>query len=213
MSPVVVFDFDGTVADTLPLCYYAFQQVFRTFDQRELTAEDVAGMFGPPETGILNQHLANQARMADAVEWYYRTYEDSHQTHVIPFEPVHQLLQDLNRDGYRLAVCTGKGRRGLEISLHQLGLQGLFEVTITGDDVAEPKPHPEGLLAIMQRMPRDGGAMLMVGDSDADIEAAKRAGIQSVRVDWFSSIPREFQTAPDYVCGTVDALRAILANA
>lgn len=213
MGPVVVFDFDGTVAVTLPLCYYAFQQVFRTFDQREVSAEDVAGMFGPPEAGILHQHLVNQARIEDAVAWYDRSYEASHETHVQPFEPVHQLLQDLNREGYRLAVCTGKGRRGLEISLRQLGLQGLFEMEITGDDVAMPKPHPEGLLAIIERMAGDVNTMLMVEDSDADIEAAKRVGIRSVRVDWFSSVPHAFQTTPDCVCATVDALRTVLAHA
>ena len=53
----IIFDFDGTVADTLPTIYYSFQTIFKQFDDEELNDEDVKAMFGPSEVGIINHKL------------------------------------------------------------------------------------------------------------------------------------------------------------
>lgn len=53
----IIFDFDGTLANTLPLCFEAFRQVFKTFDNRDLTNNEIKAMFGSSETGIIRNNL------------------------------------------------------------------------------------------------------------------------------------------------------------
>ncbi|WKB34645.1 HAD hydrolase-like protein [Terrilactibacillus sp. S3-3] len=56
----VLFDFDGTLADTLPLTFHGLKSVFRTFDDRAMDNDDILSMFGPTEDGIIERHLQNR---------------------------------------------------------------------------------------------------------------------------------------------------------
>lgn len=211
VKKTLVFDFDGTVADTLPICFYAFQQVFLTFDRREVTNEEIYAMFGPSEVGMIEQNLTNQSEIPYAILHFYQTYQDKHGEYVHPFTPLHTLLVDMKKMGYQLAIFTGKGRRSLDISIAQLGLDGLFDILISGDDVTKPKPDPQGLDIIMKQLNSQPQEMLMIGDSDADIEAGIRANVRTVRVDWFSSVsPRSFKCQPDYVATVVNELTELI---
>lgn len=73
----VIFDFDGTLADTLPVCFLAFEAVFREFDNREVTTEEIKAMFGPSETGIIRENLKNN-NYDEAIELYYEIYSKRH---------------------------------------------------------------------------------------------------------------------------------------
>lgn len=207
----VVFDFDGTVADTLPICYYAFQQVFQTYDQTERTISEIQQMFGPSEAGIIQQNVKNQMDINAAVSAFYRHYEERHQDYVRPFAPIHALLADMRDKGLQIAIFTGKGRKSLDISLKELNLSGLFDIMVTGDDVIHPKPHPEGLHHIMTALGCRPNNTIMVGDSDADVEAAIRAEVTSIRADWMPrTSPENFHFEPDHVFTEVDQLRRFL---
>ncbi len=211
MIKTVIFDFDGTLADTLPICYYAFQQVFLTYDKREITEAEIKAMFGPSEVGILQNNLVNQTHIEDAISDYYHHYEEKHEYCVHPFEPVNRLLSDMREAGFQIAIFTGKGRRSLDISLNQLRLNGFFDVIITGDDVTNPKPNPQGLQLIMQSIGSRPEETVLLGDSDADIEAGKRVNVQSVRVQWLpDSVMENFHYKPGYVFRTVDECRRFL---
>jgi pyrophosphatase PpaX len=210
VKKAVVFDFDGTVADTLPVCFYAFQQVFRKFDGRELTKEEILAMFGPSEADIIGQNLTNQSEITNAISYYYQSYQEKHNEYVRPFTSLHDLLLDMKKAGYQIAIFTGKGRRSLDISLNQLKLN-LFDILIAGDDVTQPKPDPQGLFIIMEELDSQPRDIIMIGDSDADIEAGMRANVQTVRVEWLpSALPRSFRRKPDYVFTEVKELRSLL---
>ena len=79
----IIFDFDGTLANTLPICYYAFQCVFNEFDSRNLSIEEIKAMFGPSETGIIRENLSNSNKDA-AIELYYAKYSERHNQLVTP---------------------------------------------------------------------------------------------------------------------------------
>ena len=110
-----------------------------------------------------------------------------------------------------MAWLTGKGHADLAISLRHLGLDDTFDMVVTSDDVAKPKPHPEGLYAIANGLLCDVNGMIMIGDSDADVEAAHQAGIRSVCVSWFATVFRDFRAVPDDVCTSVEELRRLLS--
>lgn len=195
----VIFDFDGTLADTLPVCFLAFESVFKKFDNREVTTDEIKAMFGPSETGIIRKNLKN-TKHETAIELYYEIYKERHDEVVQKNEEIINLLRGLKEKGYKLGIVTGKARKSLDISMECLGLSTYFDVIITGDDVEYPKPHPEGInkaLAYLELSPVDA---IFLGDSDADIAAGQQANVYTIGVHWLPNYQTiEFSIQPDEV--------------
>ena len=86
----IIFDFDGTLADTLPVCFYAFQAVFKEFDNIEVTSDEIKAMFGPSETGIIRENLIDKNH-DKAIELYYEKYSEKHRELVLDNEEINDL--------------------------------------------------------------------------------------------------------------------------
>ncbi|WP_025028923.1 HAD family hydrolase [Caldalkalibacillus mannanilyticus] len=195
----ILFDFDGTLADTLPICFYSFQKVFQKYDNRELSNHDILAMFGPSEIGIIKQNLSNKMFVEQAIEDYYDMYHSKHSELVKPNEGIINMINDLKIKGISLGIVTGKARRSYEISINHLFGLDPFEISITGDDVLYPKPHPEGILKAIKLLDSSIENTLFIGDSDADIKAGIDAGVSTVGVNWLdNSHGSIFTYKPDY---------------
>ena len=186
----IIFDFDGTLANTLPICFYAFQHVFKVFDNKDLTSNDIKEMFGPSETGIIRNNLSN-INKEDAIEYYYEKYSEVHKSLVEINPEILELLNSIKAAEIKIGIFTGKAKRSLDISLKALDMEGLFDVIITGDDVINPKPHPEGLLKALSLLEVKNSEAIYIGDSDADIAAGIRANVFTIGVQWLP----EYQTS------------------
>ncbi|WP_042220652.1 HAD family hydrolase [Oceanobacillus manasiensis] len=187
----ILFDFDGTLANTLPVAYYAFQQVFHMYDGKELTDEDVRNMFGPPEPEIIRGNLQHTDK-EKAVDRFLEIYEQHHEALVKPDQEITDMIKTLKERGYKLAIITGKSRASLGISLKALEMnEGWFDSIVTGDDVGNAKPHPEGILNTLRDLNIEKSEAMFIGDSNADIEAGKRADVFTIGVQWLP----EFQTS------------------
>lgn len=198
MLRTIILDFDGTLADTLPLCYYSFQNVFQEFDNRILTGSDILSMFGPSEVGIIHSNLLSHDKEA-AVEKYYKWYKEKHHEYVDKNIEIANLLLGLKRKGFQLAIVTGKARRSLDISLEALELDSLFDYIITGDDVIKPKPNPEGIFHVLNALNITKEQAVFIDDSDADILVGKQAGVLTIGVQWLPNYQSpEFSVQPDY---------------
>ncbi|WP_308635940.1 HAD family hydrolase [Paenibacillus silvisoli] len=196
----VLFDFDGTLADTLPLSFKAFKAVFLKYDNRSVTEEEIVAMFGPTEDDIIARNLRNTAAIEQAVQDYYDIYESGHFDERQNNQDISQLLQTLKSRGIRIGVVTGKSRKGFEISSAALQLSDYWEVSITGDDVERPKPHPEGVEKALELLQADKEEAVFLGDSNADIKAGKTAGLRTYGVQWLSTYQSAtFETPPDRV--------------
>ncbi|MFK3938178.1 HAD family hydrolase [Alkalihalobacillus sp. NPDC078783] len=179
----ILFDFDGTLADTLPVCFKAFQDVFRSFDEVELTDEDIVMMFGPSETGIIRNQLKHPDVEA-AIERYYASYSEHHNKLVEKNGDIRALLEKLKTAGYQLGIITGKAQRSLDLSLQALDMRSYFDVLISGDDVNKPKPDPEGIELALHQLGAQKESAIYLGDSDADLLAGQRAYVQTGEVHW-----------------------------
>lgn len=186
----IIFDFDGTLANTLPICYFAFQSVFKEFDDREITPSEILEMFGPSEVGIIRDNLLSPYK-EEAIEHFYQQYSQFHKDLVKANQDIYELVTSLKEAGIKLGIFTGKAKRSLDISLEQLHMDGLFDVIITGDDVCNPKPDPEGLLKALSLVEVESSEAIFVGDSDADIIAGMQANVFTIGVQWLP----EYQTA------------------
>ncbi|WP_102262448.1 HAD family hydrolase [Mesobacillus jeotgali] len=200
----VLFDFDGTLADTLPVCFLAFESVFKKFDDRDVTTEEIKSMFGPSETGIIRENLKN-TNHEKAIELYYEIYRDRHENLVPKNEEIYTLLIELKKRGYKLGIVTGKARKSLDISLEYLELNNIFDVIVTGDDVVLPKPHPEGVNKALEELGVSNTEAIFLGDSDADILAGKHANVPTIGVQWLPNFQTiDFSIQPDEVYSKIN---------
>ena len=135
------------------------------------------------------------------------------------FPGIRHLLQDLNSSGCKLGILTQKDREfkieglcsGAASELDELGAASLFSVVIGSEDVFHHKPDPEGVALALDRLgvlPKDA---LMVGDSAADILAAKAAGCPSCHATWgLHGDATSLGTSPDFVARSPDDLRSLV---
>lgn len=199
----IIFDFDGTLANTLPVCDFSFQHVFKEFDQRELSSLEIRAMFGPSETGIIRKNLLH-GNTDEAIELYYAKYLEQHAQLVEHNHEIHELLMYLREKGIKLGIVTGKARRSLDISLKALQMEHFFDAIITGDDVTHPKPDPEGLFKALAMLHVNPQEAMFIGDSDADIQAGIQANVFTVGVQWLPDYQAaEFAVAPNSSYQTV----------
>lgn len=206
----IIFDFDGTLANTLPICDAAFQHVFREFDQRELSSAEIRGMFGPSETGIIRKNLLHPDT-EEAIELYYAKYLEQHSLFVEHNSEINELLLYLKEKGIKLGIVTGKARRSLDISLKALQMEHFFDAIITGDDVIHPKPDPEGVFKVLALLDASPQEAMFIGDSDADIQAGIEANVLTVGVHWLPDYQTlEFAVAPNSSYQTVAEFMASL---
>lgn len=207
----IVFDFDGTIANTLPLIYQTFNAVLEPRIGRRLPDAEIRSHFGPPDQVILGRYVDHVEREIAFAE-YIVLYERDHNQHVHLYDGMFALLDDCKKQGIRIGVMTGKSRVSAKISLRELGIGHFIDVLVAGDDVANPKPHPEGVIAAMQQLGhRDGEHGAMVGDSAADIYAGRGSGLYTIGVTWGVPEHDDLRAAhPDVVCDTVAQLRAEL---
>lgn len=209
----VLFDFDGTLADTLPLSFFAFQQVFKKYEHREVSREEIISMFGPTEEGIIVQNFTNQSNVESAIYEYYEIYKQGHLDLKHSSEEIHQLLSLLKAKGLFIGVITGKSRKAFNISVGSLTMSQFFDVSITGDDVRKAKPDPEGIEIALSVLAVSKDEAVFLGDSNADIMAGKSAGLRTFGVQWLSTFQSDhFDTKPDRIFTTVDGFIEEIPN-
>jgi pyrophosphatase PpaX len=207
----VLFDFDGTLADTLPLTFYAFRSVFQNYENKLMNNEEIVNTFGPTEEEIIKLNITNKDIVDSAIDHYYLIYEKKfHEMVRMPSEIV-DLIKDLSQQGIKMAIITGKSRRCLDICLKNLGISDFFITSITGDEVTKPKPDPEGIFKAIQLMDLRSHEVVFVGDSNADIMAGKSANILTIGAHWFETVQTtNFSMEPDHIFTRTEDLKSLI---
>jgi pyrophosphatase PpaX len=179
----IIFDLDGTLADTFPLIVSAWNAALTPHTGKAYTDEEVISRFGIPDPAMIRRELAGDAGEC-AVEAYHAHYQQRHGETVKPFAGVTEMLNALRRRKVPLGLMTGKGRRSARITLDALGWGETFDAVCTGEDVAEQKPDPAGPLAVARSLDVAAQACAFVGDSPADIGAGQAARMVTVAAGW-----------------------------
>lgn len=123
-----------------------------------------------------------RAQYADFAERYRRHFLAREDTMRL-FPGVRELLGRLGARGHRLALATGKSRRGLERALQASGLGGFFAASRCGDET-QPKPHPAMLLELLRELGAEASSALMIGDTSHDLQMARSAGVDALGVTY-----------------------------
>ncbi len=196
----VLFDLDGTLADTVGLILSCYRHTMRIhLGEAPPDAEWIRGMGTP-----LRVQLATFARTPEEVDAMLETYvtlqRRIHDEMVHAYEGVPELLAALEALGTPLALVTSRRIEMTRRTLAHCGFARHFDVIITPDEVTHPKPHPEPVLRALERLGSPPAERtLFVGDSPHDLEAGHAAGVRTVAALW-GPFPRDVVLAasPDY---------------
>lgn len=177
------------------------QAVIRELELGELPEEKIRGTIGLGlrETIDFLVPGCDDALYETIIEAYRRHWYLTFRDTPVLFAGVEAMLRDLAKEGYLLAVATGKSRRGLDFSLRQTGLVDLFHSTRTADE-AFSKPHPQMLLDILDDLAVRPSEALMIGDTTFDLEMARNAGTGGVGVCTGSHCREDLQRFAPLAC-------------
>jgi phosphoglycolate phosphatase len=181
---LVIFDWDGTLMDSTRLIASCLQCACRDLGlsvPEFADAKYVIGL-GLSDTVRYVAPSLNEARARQLVERYRHHFlEREHEAQL--YTGVAEMLSDLHGRGIRMAVATGKARRGLERALDASGLRRWFDTTRCADE-GFAKPHPDMLHVILECTGVEPGDALMVGDTIHDLDLAANAGVEAVAVTY-----------------------------
>jgi len=180
---MLIFDFDGTLADTSPLHEAAFNSVLAPWgisaDYPAIaglrTRDALAACFTKAGVAI------STAAIQDLTVSKQSKVRASLKHELRPLPGVDEFLR-MARQRFRLALYSSGSRDTVLVALEQLGYVGWFAPMLCADDVMNTKPHPEGFIKVLAIAGINATDALVFEDSDAGIEAARRAGLETVDV-------------------------------
>jgi beta-phosphoglucomutase len=178
----VIFDFDGTIADTLHLHEAAFEQALAGYSLAYQYG-DYAGMstkkaisliFSANQQAISNEQLLALTKKKQlAANALYR--------HAIHFMPgAGELIRLLHEKNFRLFVASSGSHMNVHAGLEALGIKDFFTGVITADEVEQAKPHPEIFLTILEQYSIPATQAIIIEDALSGLQAAAAAGIDVV---------------------------------
>lgn len=183
----LIFDIDGTLGDTVPLCYEGFRQTLLKMTGRRWTDESIDALFGPTEEGIFQRLMPD--RWEEAMDLYIASYAELHERLVKPLPGIRDVLDLLRSRNVPLAVTTGKGPRSAAVTLDALGLAPYFEQVETGSPTGSRKA--EAIRKVSDAWGLPPAQVAYLGDSPADMRDARQAGALPLGAGWASTTSEE----------------------
>ena len=182
----IIFDCDGTLADTMPVHYEAWQATLRRHPQLELSEDRFYELGGWPTLKICELLKRETGLPFDPVALAREKEADFERRldHVQAIEPVVAVVRE-QRGKLPLAVATGGTRQVCETILRHIGLTGWFNTLVCAEDVPRHKPDPDIFLEAARRLAVAPPHCRVYEDTDPGLEAARRAGMESIDVRTF----------------------------
>ncbi len=182
----VLYDMDGTVLDTLADLTDAVNVSLRRFGLPEQPAMHVRDVLGNGARRLIMGCLPENTdeKTVDAVLEFYKPYYDAHcREKTAPYPGITELMQRLRDAGVKQAVVSNKPDGAVK-ELAELFFGGLIESAVGESETVRLKPCPDAVLAAAKLMGVSKDECVYVGDSEVDIETARRAGMDCISVAW-----------------------------
>lgn len=209
----VIFDFDGTLADTKK---GIAETVNKVLAERGIPAVPEGDVYGFIGVGVEKLFAglakgADERTIAGMSKRYVELYNADARGMGELFPHVKETLLALKRAGLTLAVGTSKRHKSTELMLERLGIRGLFSAVVAVDDVKNGKPAPDIAERALELTGTRNEDALLVGDTTYDIEMGRNAGIKTCAVT-YGVHPRKLleKAEPDFILGDIRGILGIL---
>ena len=214
MIKCVIFDFDGTLADTA-------EGILRTEDAmlREMGLPKPEGGEAQMRQGIglaLRDSLhvgclIEESRLDEAVDTYRRLFDEIAFDYIVPFPGVKETLEYLYDKGYQMGIATSRSRRTLVYLLDKMGIAQYFTHMTSVESTPNHKPAPDLALILLEKFGISGDETLVVGDTIYDLQMGRNAGCHTCGVTFGNHSAEQLSAEnPDYIVDSFPALKDIL---
>jgi len=206
MIKAIIFDFDGTLVDSVKSIWKEYRRVMSIMGLRKVTYREFTRHLGRPWDQVLKSMWPD----VDIKEFnsHYKLDAET----VKPIKDVSTALEKLNGK-YALAILTSRGEHSLKIHMQNAGLKpGLFQAIQHKDNLKNHKPHPDAIKDTCSKLGVAIGEVVYVGDSIIDAECAKSAHAKFIGVLSGSASEKEFKACgADYIIKTMAELPVLLS--
>jgi phosphoglycolate phosphatase len=213
-APTIVYDLDGTLADTAEDLVATLNWLLAREGLQALPVESAGSLLGAGARALIKRGFAASGRSLDAqlIETLFADFLQYYNAHIADrsrlYPGVDRALAAVARAGWRQAVCTNKIESSAKLLITKLGIAERFAFVCGQDTFGVGKPDPKPLLGTISA---SGGARersIMVGDSGADIETGRAAGVPVIAVDFGYADAPVKELGPDRVISHFDQLMA-----
>ncbi len=196
----VIWDMDGVISDSYPFHLAAWQE---TFAKRGISfaKEDFTKLFGTRNDFIVKSVMGTQVSKEDIkniVQEKEETFRKKATGNIKPFPGALKLLNAIKRGNFKLGLASSAPKENVELVISELGLEGVFDCIVFGQEVTESKPSPQIYLLAAQKLEVAPSDCMVIEDSPFGVKAAKMAGMKCLAVT--NTHPQEeFQEADTVV--------------
>lgn len=206
----IIFDFDGTLADTRHIILSTMQATMREMDLNVASDQQCAATIGLPLKDCfkrLYSEMSDQEAQSCAATYCRIFDENKHRLAPSLFPDVAETLSALKSQGATLAVASSRSHQSLMELLKMLGVDHMFALVLGCDNVVHPKPHPEAVVTILRELSVEPSHTLVVGDMPVDIEMGNRAKAHTCGVTWGNATLNELrQSQPTFIINSMKQL-------
>lgn len=182
----IIFDFDGTLADTRQSIIQTLQATLKELHLSEAEEEQIKNLIGLPlrDTFVQAGHIQDPDLLEKAIGIYREKYPDISLHSVRLFPHVKGTLKDLHRQGITIAIASSKGKDALSQLLQSLDIRQYITMTCGEQDVKNKKPAPDIVLKILSEIQTEPQDTLVVGDTTYDVIMGQNAGCHTCGVTY-----------------------------
>ena len=211
---LVIFDFDGTLADTKENIILTFQMTMKELGVEIKSRQECAATIGltlEDAFKVLYPGMAAEKYIL-LRDTYRRIFKENRKI-LVPglFPEVMETLEELRRRGYLMSIASSRQSPSLHSFLEDMKIAHLFEYAVGGDNVEHPKPAPDDVLQILRHYNLSAEEAFVVGDMPFDINMATNAGVKSCGVTWGNADAAQLkESGANYIIDKMSQLLEIL---
>ena len=211
---LVIFDFDGTLADTKENIILNFQMTMKELGVEIKSRQECAATIGltlEDAFKVLYPGMAAEKYIL-LRDTYRRIFKENRKI-LVPglFPEVMETLEELRRRGYLMSIASSRQSPSLQSFLEDMKIAHLFEYAVGGDNVEHPKPAPDAVLQILRHYNLSAEEAFVVGDMPFDINMATNAGVKSCGVTWGNADAAQLkESGANYIIDKMSQLLEIL---
>jgi 2-phosphoglycolate phosphatase len=199
-----IFDLDGTLIDAYPAIVESMNYTLRKMQYPEVEPEKIIRAVGTGNDGLLKEFLPDK-EILEARQIYREHHKKNLAGKISLLPGALALLRGLKAKGKILAVASNRPKETAVLLIKILGLETFFDRVLTGEEVAEPKPAPDIILALLDHFQVSREEALYVGDMDIDVQTGAAAGVKTIIVATGSSAREDIEALkPDLVLNSLE---------
>ncbi|MBQ8785435.1 MAG: HAD hydrolase-like protein [Alphaproteobacteria bacterium] len=171
----VVFDWDGTLADTYPVLSAAYDYAFTKLNMPSISYDEVKRITSTLQNRDTLGCMFGEKK-EEAAKYFYEYIEKHHTEKLLPFDGAKDVLEYCKNSGKLIYLITNKSKQYIHDEIKILGFEKYFEKVVAAKEYEYDKPHPVACQAIFDYKLPPAEEIIVIGDGDADVKTAEALG-------------------------------------